>query len=236
MEHTTNNQEETPHALQRALSAVGRPPSWRELGEGWKRISDALRGWGFLAAIPIGFAGAGWFALLAMADGLATSPWDHASPQDLVWLGMRMPMLGSMLAMTLWTALAFAGWTRTQLAAVDEAVEAYLSAHEGTFAAKFRSFFLRWYLFFAKFLPYLAVAAAFIKVLAEPLVHAAEVEMKSALRLRPQLVRMAGTDQLESVKLRGRLGDYYVFVDDHGPKLVARSQVLELRAGEAELE
>jgi len=140
-----------------------------------------------------------------------------------------MPVLGTILAMTLWIALAFAGWTRALTAEIDEVAERYLKAHGSTPVGQLRGVLLRWWLFFARLLPYLGIAAAFITVFGEPIVHAAELEMKSTLRPRRVLVQVAGHTAMEVADIRGRLGDYYVFVDSNGPKLVARSQILELR-------
>lgn len=221
--------DDKQQALTAAVSGFSQRPSWRELGEGWKRVSDALKRWGFLAVVPLGFAAAGFFALMVMADGLATSPWDHASPQDLVWLGMRMPVLGSLLAFILWLGLAFVGWTRSRMVAVYEAVEPFLEQHGGTFTGRLRAWLLRLWLFGTAFVPYVGVAVGLVHVFGDSLVHAAEAEMKSTLRPRAVSIRTVGSAGLEAAELRGRLGDYYVFTDEQGPRLVARSQVIELR-------
>jgi hypothetical protein len=63
-----------------------------------------------------------------------------------------------------------------------------------------------------------------------PLLRLAKHETASVLRPRAVLVRLGASTQFEERQLRGRLGDYYVFVDERGTTVVAASQMAELRS------
>lgn len=75
-----------------------------------------------------------------------------------------------------------------------------------------------------------AIVTAGAFILGPPLHRLARHEAASVLQARPVLVRTGASQVVVEHRLRGRLGDYYVFVDEHGPLLMARSHVAELRA------
>jgi hypothetical protein len=216
-------------AFHETLAALTRPTSLAEWCDRQSEASTLLRGLGIIVIVTAGFSVTGLLALHVMAEGIATSAWDHASPQDLVWLGARMPALGLSMSLFFWFALAVFGWTRHRVAHVDQAVGLIASMPSGGPFGGLRQAILSILRDLMRCAAYVVALGLTAYIFGPPLLRVAKRETASVLRPRPVLVRLAGSTLIAEQQLRGRLGDYYVFVDEERTTLVAVSQIAELR-------
>lgn len=203
------------------------PPNLAQVGEHAALTRAALLKFGIPACLSGGFLLAGFVALHWMARDVGTSPWDHATPQDLVWYGARLPVLAMSTAILLMVLAITVGRIGNIVAKVRSRANVHLSSLDGPLAqlrATLGSLLLDGGLAIA-----VMAALASLGPFVDALDKQANREVARAFEPRAIEVRLDGEDAASLRLLRGRLGDYYVFTAPQGPQLVPRSDVKELR-------